>query len=91
MVVVGTKGAGVCYTLDAVQSTSPTWYQLNDVDGGDDLGTDYTWIDSLVMDPLSPSFNLACIATDTDAAGEPGKIFTNDGWRDGNDWVESLT
>lgn len=77
VVIVGTRGGGVCYTFDCITGVPPTWYQLN---GG--LADD-SFIEDLCLNPLAPSFQAACI----DATKE---AYINDNWRAGDNWTLSL-
>lgn len=72
-VVIGTRGAGICYTLDAVSGSPPTWYQLNT--GLANTSVIY----DLCKDPQQQSSHLACI----DGSLE---CYINTGWRTGAAW-----
>lgn len=68
VVVIGTEGAGVCYSLDCRSGNPPTWYQMN---GG---LSDATRILGLAMDPLRPSTHLAVLDKDN-------TVYAKTNWR----------
>lgn len=85
VVIVGTVGAGVCVTFDAISGVPPTWYELNDRCSGSVIDTiDTSFIDDLVLNPAAPSFQAACIDGN-------GDVHINNDWRNFDCWYETLT
>lgn len=77
VVIGGTYGAGVVYTLDALSGNPPTWYQLN---GGLGDDSEIFW---LVVDQTAPGLRAACLDGNKD-------LYVNNNWRGGDNWTLSL-
>jgi hypothetical protein len=78
IVAVGTVGAGVCYSLDAVTGVPPTWSQLN-------TGlSDDSFIEDLTIHPVFPSTFMGCIDNSR-------TVYRNTAWRTGGTWESVLT